>query len=151
MSGTPPVSTAVVDYKGAARRHLIDATRLLANQRPANAGQLFGFSVECGLKALLVATGEPSAPDGGLPSTSAFRRHLPHLGTLIAAMSTLPDGRMANGFQAYMPSLAALQNWSIDHRYWRESAMPLASLPNWELAAMEVDDMLDKATADGVL
>jgi len=50
-----------------------------------------------------------------------------------------------------MPSLIALQDWHVDHRYWRESALPLASWSAWELAAREVDAMLDQATADGVL
>ena len=148
---TAPAAPHLVDYKVAARRHLVDASRLLHAGRGANAGQLFGFAVECGLKALLVATGEPRDPDGGVARSSAYRKHMPQLGTLISGVTTLPDGRMSSSFQAQMPSLAALHDWHVDHRYWHDSAMPLASVPHWELAALEVDAMLDQATADGVL
>lgn len=44
-----------VNYAAAARRHLSDGRILQGQGRHANAGQLFGFSVECGIKALLLA------------------------------------------------------------------------------------------------
>ncbi|WP_460428418.1 hypothetical protein [Azotobacter armeniacus] len=50
-----------------------------------------------------------------------------------------------------LPSLNALAEWSTDHRYWSESAIPISSVPAWELAAMEVNEMLDQAALDGVI
>jgi|JI9StandDraft_1071089.scaffolds.fasta_scaffold03137_4 hypothetical protein len=151
MNFSTPAAQRPVDYKAAARRHLADASVLMHAESEPNAGQLLGFSVECGLKALLVATGASVDQDGNILKVSGFREHLPKLATLISAIATLPDGRLLGSFQAQMPSLAALQDWHVDHRYWRESALPLASLPAWERAAREVDAMLDQATADGVL
>lgn len=151
MNLATPVAAKPVDYKAAARRHLADASTLMRANRAPNAGQLLGFSVECGLKALLVATGAPVDEDGNILKRSGFREHLPKLATLISAIETLPDGRLWGSLQAQMPSLIALQDWHVDHRYWRESALPLASWSAWELAAREVDAMLDQATADGVL
>lgn len=139
-----------VDYVAAARRHIRDAHLLQHAGRMANAGQLFGICVECGLKSLLVRGGAPVDAHGNVDS--AYRKHMPELGTLINGMTTLPDGRAASTLQSRLPNLTALANWKIDHRYWSESAIPLsASLQAWELAALEVDALLDEAAGGGVL
>jgi hypothetical protein len=139
-----------VDYVAAARRHIRDAHLLQHKGRLANAGQLFGISVECGLKSLLVRGGAPVDAQGNL--TRPYKEHMPVLGTLITTLTTLPDGRSASALQSRLPSLASLANWKIDHRYWSESAIPLAtSLQVWEWAALEMDALLDEAAAGGVL
>lgn len=139
-----------VDYVAAARRHIRDAHLLQHAGRMANAGQLFGICVECGLKSLLVRGGAPVDAHGNVDS--AYRKHMPELGTLINGMTTLPDGRAASTLQSRLPNLTALANWKIDHRYWSESEIPLsASLQAWELAALEVDALLDEAAGGGVL
>ena len=139
-----------VDYAAAARRHIRDAHLLQNAGRLANAGQLFGIGVECGLKSLLVLGG--AAVDGSGNLTKPFREHMPLLGTLVTGLMTLPDGRAASTLQSRLPNLASLSNWKIDHRYWSESAIPLSSaLPAWECAALEMDALLDEATAGGVL
>ncbi len=139
-----------VDYVAAARRHIRDAHLLQHEGRLANAGQLFGICVECGLKSLLVRGGAPVDTDGNLDW--AFRKHLPQLDTLISGLTTLPDGRAASMLQSRLPNLAALADWKIDHRYWSEPALPLStSLQAWEWAALEMDALLDDAAAGGVL
>jgi hypothetical protein len=139
-----------VDYVAAARRHIRDAHLLQHERRLANAGQLFGICVECGLKSLLVRGGAPVDADGNLDWV--YRKHLPQLDTLISGMTTLPDGRAASMLQSRLPSLAALADWKIDHRYWSEPALPLStSLQAWEWAALEMDALLDEAAAGGVL
>jgi hypothetical protein len=139
-----------VDYVAAARRHIRDAHLLQHAGGLANAGQLFGICVECGLKSLLVRGGAPVDADGNLDW--AYRKHMPQLDTLINGMTTLPDGRSAGVLQSRLPNLAALANWRIDHRYWSESAIPLStSLQAWEWAALEMDALLDDAAAGGVL
>lgn len=118
----------------------------------ANAGQLFGFSVECGLKALLVRTGAPADPDGNILKSSGLRAHLPKLGQLVTGMTTLPDGRAASQLQSQLPHLNDMQDWHTDHRYWRSTALPLASsLSKWEMAALEMDALLDDAVGKGLL
>lgn len=144
--------STTVNYVAAARRHLHDGCLLLGKNRAANAGQLFGFSVECGIKALLIACGVHPGPDGGIPERHQFRTHVPHLSGRVAAFGHLiPDGPRAASYLALLSSLNALRNWSTDHRYWSESAIPMSSVPAWELAAMEVNEMLDQASLDGVI
>lgn len=55
----------VVDFRHAANRHYRDGNLLMANGRQANAGQLYGFTAECGIKWLLVWKGYPSDPVTG--------------------------------------------------------------------------------------
>ena len=140
-----------VDYVAAARRHIRDAHILQHDGRLANAGQLFGICVECGLKSLLVRAGAPVDANGDLLD-QAHRKHLPRLDTLINGMTWLPDGRAAGILQSRLPNLASLANWKIGHRYWRESAIPLAaSLEAWEWSALQMDALLDEVAAGGVI
>lgn len=141
-----------VDYVASARRHLKDAHILMRAGRQANAGQLLGFTIECGLKALLISCGVPKDTDGGIPSGNKFRQHMPVLSNRLVPFGNLiPDGPRSAHYQAMVPNVGVLANWSVDHRYFKESALPLASLPQWELAALEINEMLDQAVIDGVM
>lgn len=149
-----------VNYAEAARRHLRDAETLFAGGRPANAGQLFGFAAECGLKAMLIACQVPPGPDGDLPRNHPItsnkrhplRAHIPDLSDRITQCGYLiPDTASATRYMASLPSLCQFNNWSIDHRYWKETALPLTSVPDWRAAAGEVAAMLDQIKEDGVL
>lgn len=150
-----PAPTAAVvkriDYVGASRRHLRDGQRLASANRNANAGQLFGYSIECALKALVVATGARTNSDGDLHSKDPHRKHLPYLSQLLLATATLPNGRLMNAFQAQMPNLAALNDWNIDFRYYDEAHIPLGSVPGWGTAAREAGRMLDDAIQKGIV
>ncbi len=140
-----------VDYVEAARRHLKDAHILMHTGRLANSGQLLGFSIECGLKALLIACGISPDTDGGVPY-GQFRKHMPTLNIQIVSEGHLiPDGARSAHYRAMVPNVSALSDWSVDHRYFKESALPLASLTQWELAALEINEMLDQAIFDGVM
>ena len=139
-----------VDYVLAARRHIRDAHLLQHHGHRANAGQLFGVCVECGLKSLLVRGGAPVDADGNIKKP--YREHMPKLDTLINGLMTLPDGRAASVLQSRLPNLASMADWKIDHRYWIDSAIPLSTyLGDWELAALEMAALLDEAAGGGVL
>lgn len=139
-----------VDYVIAARRHIRDAHLLQHHGHRANAGQLFGICVECGLKSLLVRGGAQIDGDGNIKKP--YREHMPKLDTLVNGLMTLPDGRAASVLQSRLPNLSALANWSTDHRYWHEPAIPLqTSLQAWEWAAIEMDALLDEVAGGGVL
>lgn len=139
-----------VDYVVSARRHIRDAYLLQHHGHRANAGQLFGICVECGLKSLLVRGGAPVNANGDL--LPPYKTHLPKLGTLISSLTTLPDGRAASVLQSRLPNLVSMAGWTIDHRYWSDSAIPLSTyLADWELAALEMDALLDEAAGGGVL
>ena len=142
-----------VDFKEAAKRHFSDAEHLLAEGREPNAGQLFGFTAECGLKALLVAHGLPTEPNGDIvrkPNTG-YRAHVPSLSQAIATLTIFPDGRAATKYVSMLTELAHFDDWNVDHRYWTASIVPLTSLPAWRSAATQVALMLDTATVDGVM
>ncbi|AUB85252.1 hypothetical protein [Candidatus Thiodictyon syntrophicum] len=142
-----------VDFKEAARRHWADAEHLANAGRHPNAGQLYGFMAECGLKALLVAHGLPIETNGDIkkkPKTG-YREHMPDLSQLVSGLTIFPDGRAATRYLSMLPDLAHFHDWSTDHRYWAASAYPASSLPNWREAARQVGDMIDAATADGVM
>lgn len=142
-----------VDFTSAARRHWADAELLAQASRAPNAGQLYGFMAECGLKALLVAHGLPTETNGDIqkrPKTG-FREHMPTLGQLVSSLPAFPDGRAATRYLSLLPDLAHFNDWSIDHRYWDALTLPTGSLPKWREAARQVGVMLDTAVADGVL
>lgn len=141
-----------VDYVESARRHMKDARILIDAGRQANAGQLLGFSVECGLKALLVACGVYTDAEGSVSLKSKFKTHMPELNNrLILSGHLIPDGQRSTHYLAMLPNVDKFSDWKVDHRYFKESALPLTSLPQWSQAAQEINEMLDQAEIDGVM
>lgn len=150
----PPISQSVptIHYVEAARRHMADANSLLASSRSANAGQLYGFVAECGLKALLVVCGVTADSDGEIPKGNRFRQHVPVLPDRIVTDGHLiPDSSRSSQYLTSLAHLGKLSDWLIDHRYWRETALPLASVNAWKTAAEEILQTVDKAKQDGIL
>jgi hypothetical protein len=148
----PAVPVPQVQYVLAAKRHMIDARSLLLANRAANAGQLFGFVAECGLKALLIACGVAPDSNGEIPKGHKFRQHIPILRDRIVADGHLiPDGARANKYLLSLAHLSKLGDWLIDHRYWSDATLPLGSVDGWRIAAEEILQVLDKAKEDGVL
>lgn len=107
------------DYRQAARRHLGDAEHLLAAGRAQNADQLFGLSAECSLKAVAVALGVRTQPDG-----SVDRPHRLHADKLWPAMHALLHERAAGRWSALLGTGEAFSDWSVD-----QSATPTARPP----------------------
>lgn len=146
------MGAARVNYAQSARRHFDDAEQLLASNRHGNAGHLFGFAAESGLKAVLVACGVPTDADGGIPQGHRLRQHVPVLGDrLVTDGHLVPDGRFSSVYMAKVSSLANFHDWSIDHRYWADAALPVASVSRWRQCAGEIMVMLDEAIENGVL
>lgn len=146
---------STVDFPLAAKRHWCDAILLEANGRTGNAGQLYGLSAECGVKALLVALGYPTDPDGSPAmnpptGTPQVRKHIHRLVGMIGNIQSEIAGRSGAKYTAMFPNITRFSNWSTEHRYWVDTAIP-NSLPAWKLAAEEVMRMLDTAFLDGVL
>ncbi len=146
-----------VNFPLAAKRHWHDASSLEANSRRENAGQLYGFAAECGLKALLIALGYPCDSDGSpqkrkhLPSgVPEIRNHINKLVDVIGDIQNFANGRRGAKYTALFPNITNFYDWSTDHRYWVEAAIP-NSLPAWKAATKEVMEMLDAASLDGVL
>jgi hypothetical protein len=139
-----------VNFPSSARRHLDDAKLLEANRRLPNAGHLYGYVAECGLKALLIWHGHPTDAEGSPRRDSGYRVHVDQL--VIAAtfesLRLLVSGRSGARYLAMIPTIRAFSDWRVHHRYFSEAALP-ASLPQWKVAAHEVARMLDQARLDG--
>ncbi|MDX2218447.1 MAG: hypothetical protein SF172_05435 [Burkholderiales bacterium] len=154
MTAADPSS---VNYFESARRHYRDADTLLGGSRQGNAGQLFGIAAECGIKAILVASKVPVDTEGSIGSLpgvkgKGFKDHLPNLGkALTDLMGSIPDSRTATTYLSALSSLSHFSDWRIEHRYWRDAALPVASVARWQSAAGEVMAVLDQAKEDGVM
>lgn len=151
----------MIDFKSSATRHYNDAEYLTADNRHANAGQLFGFCAECGLKALLISQGYPRNQDGSPsknrkqleahnPPLPYIRIHINELQKIFTNIQQWESGRGANYLAMIEQSITNFSDWSTDHRYYAENKIPL-SLPQWQQAARNAMLMLQQATIDGVL
>lgn len=150
----------VIDFPASANRHYQDASLLEGNSRLANAGQLYGFCAECGIKALLISLGYPTDPDGSPigrgehkrqnPSIPFIREHINKLTEIKNELDTYASGRSGAKYLALIPNIGSFMDWSVDHRYYNQNQIPL-SLPAWKEAATEMMKMMDIAISDGVL
>lgn len=142
-----------VDFHASARRHLADAELLDANNRSANAGHLYGYMAECGLKALLIGHGYPTDADGSPRQNNPnVRVHINMLvipGTLQFLRLWLA-GRSGARYLAMISSIDDFSDWRVEHRYYSETALP-NSLAKWKAAAYEVGRMLDQAKTYGII
>lgn len=142
-----------INFHKAALRHYEDAGLLHRNQRNANAGYLYGFVAECGLKSLLVAGGLTTEIDGDISKVrnrNDFRWHVDKLANQITMVQTFLEGRKMAGYLAYISNIDHFFDWKTDHRYYDEKSIP-ASLEQWRAAAAQVMKMLDAAKADGAI
>jgi hypothetical protein len=140
-----------VDFQGASRRHYRDAELLMTNKRIPNAGHLFGFAAECGIKALLVAYGLKTDPrSGDIQEKKRPYRYKTHVNALINHVQTFAGGRQYSKYLGMMPNLKEFSDWDAGHRYWNETAIP-PSHSTWRNAATEVMQMLQQAKLDGVI
>ncbi|MGA7750080.1 MAG: hypothetical protein WCA63_08015, partial [Gallionella sp.] len=118
-----------VDFPLAAKRHWQDAGLLETNGRTRNAGQLYGFSAECGIKALLIALGYPTDVEGSPVSnppsgTPKVRKHIHELVGMIGGIQNYANGRSGAKYTALFPNVTNFSDWSVDHRYWADIAIP---------------------------
>jgi len=146
-----------VNFPLAAKRHWRDADLLESNGRAENAGQLYGFTAECGVKTLLIALGYPCNPDGSPlkkkelpPGVPEIRTHIREIVAVIGDIQIYAAGRNGAKYTAMIPKITSFSDWLVEHRYWSDAAIP-KSLPTWKAAAQEVMVMLEAASLDGVL
>jgi hypothetical protein len=142
-----------VDFCGSARRHLADAELLEANSRFPNAGHLYGYVAECGLKALLIGHGYPTDAEGSPARIQPKARE--HIDKLVIPGSFEPlklylTGRSGAKYLAMISSIEDFSDWREEHRYYAEGALP-NSLAKWKVAAREVGRMLDQAKTYGLM
>lgn len=144
-----------INFPVSAKRHFNDALLLEESTRLANAGQLYGFCAECGIKALLISLGYPTDTKGSpvkkpISGEPHIRKHINQLLEIKSEIDTYASGRNGAKYLALIPNLDSFSDWLIDHRYYAEYKIP-ASLPAWKSSATEMMKMLDVAFIDGVL
>ena len=101
------------DFSDAHLRHWQDAELLGGAGRWANADQLYGFSAECGLKAVMVAHGMPVDSMG----TPTQGRHKQHVQTLWGVFGAFVQGRPIANVLHRLPQSNPFQAWSHNNRY----------------------------------
>ena len=102
------------DYLNAHFRHWRDAELLLQAKRWSNADQLYGFSAECGLKAVMKANGMTVDPTTGVPKE---RRHRKHIQELWGAFLSFNHPRQTGDFFHLLPQSNPFSAWSHHNRY----------------------------------
>lgn len=145
------------NYPESAKRHLQDAEYFWVSgdaARLPNASQLFGFSAECALKAVLIGLGVPTNPaHGGVANRKRFG-HLPDLWQQFAAYAGGSLG--AKYLAALQPTAGTVEpfaNWSVDDRYAPDAwlAVRNPSVTNHRSGARDCAALLELAQEDGIV
>ena len=126
------------DYKDAHRRHWQDAELLFCSNRSANADQLYGFSVECGLKALMHNIGTKSVPKF-------------HANKVWPYFKTFAKGRSGPRYSFKLPQGDPFHNWLVDDRYAHRQSINQSDVETHRSAAQGVFRMIKRAEQDGIL
>lgn len=137
----------LVDFHHSSIRHFRDAEFLYNGARIPNAGQLYGISAECGLKALLVSFGLQTDTNGDLLKGDKYTKHIEGICNNVAFFST---DRAFQSYISLMPSLGGFRDWTVNHRYYSDVSIP-ASTSQWRKAATEVRTMIQTAFINGIL
>lgn len=130
------------DFADAHRRHLEDAEMLFGHARWANADQLYGFSVECGLKAVMCLLRMP-VDDEGTPRKSKHRKHVGALWSEFVTFATDRDGAQ---YLALLPDGEPFADWSEQNRYASRQHFHKAEVAPRRAAAQKIQAMVARAT-----
>ena len=111
MSSLPLIHPA--DFSNSHIRHWRDAEFLFGAKRWANADQLYGFSAECGLKAVMVTNGL-SIDGKGSPRAKKYKTHI---NDLWDAFHAFIEGRQTGNLLQHLPRSNPFRVWSHHNRY----------------------------------
>ncbi|MDR1962160.1 MAG: hypothetical protein LBQ50_00060 [Planctomycetaceae bacterium] len=126
----------------ASRRHFSDAEYLQNDNRLPNAGQLYGFSAECGIKALIEKTGAKPTKD-----------HAHQLVNLLPTLQIEAQGRLSAQYLAKIDQkkFNAWGTWHTDQRYEAEKDISqMKDFNDWYASAKNVSEVLEEGRIDGV-
>jgi len=101
------------DYPVAAKRHLLDARKLLSSSRPDGAAYLSGYVVECALKTLIVLEDK----------TPPYLHKLGGLRNKVNQVAAIAGSKAARYFGHATQTVAAakIANWNPNMRYRPDS------------------------------
>ena len=135
------------DFTDAHRRHWSDAQLLFNHARWANADQLYGFSAECGLKAVMKALGMP-VKTTGIPEEREHRKHIQEGWPTFA---TFVQGRGGARYLGMLSAGTPFADWSHHNRYANRTHFPQPDVRAHRKAARQVREMVRRAQKDGKL
>ncbi|MFW7194423.1 SAM-dependent methyltransferase [Enterobacter sp. BNK-29] len=135
------------DFVDSHDRHLVDANQLFSSGRFANADQLYGFSVECGLKSLMKAFGMPFDNVKQMPQKSSDTVHADKVWDRFESYRsshTSGAGYQLNGTNPF-------QDWNASQRYYNQSSFDAAKVSPHKAAADQVNQLIRKAKLAGLV
>lgn len=136
---------AFADFRDAHLRHWQDAELLKQAGRWANADQLYGYSAECGLKAVMVANGMP-VDETGSPTE---RRHKQHIQYLWGTFRSFVFGRPTASLLHHLPEQNPFARWSQNDRYAASRHFTAATVRSHREAAQQVREFYSHFKASG--
>jgi len=140
-----PMTALPVDFHNAHLRHWNDAELLRKHNRWANADQLYGFSAECGLKAVMQCLGMPTDKTG----KPTERRNLKHVQDLWPQFRSFARLRSGGRFSDMLPEKNPFADWSQDNRYANGKCFDSDSVDSRQRAAAQVCRMVRQAMQGG--
>jgi len=140
-------TTMQADFHQAHDRHWLDAEFLLGDQRWANADQIYGFCVECGLKKLMLAFGMNFDSNRDMPASSDDRVHADKIWPRYEAYRC---GHPA-GTKYALPITNPFDDWSANQRYATTVSFDAARTSRHQTAASQVRQLIKQAEKDGLI
>ena len=135
------------DFVDAHHRHWADAEFLFEHARWANADQLYGFSAECGLKAVMKACGMPVEGAIGIP-TGKYREHLPKIWPIF---QNFVDAREYAQYLDQLVSGEPFADWSHHDRYAHGGYCRKTDVETHRNADDAVGNIVESARQNGFL
>lgn len=132
------------DFENAHWRHWIDAELLYVHERWGNADHLFGFSAECGLKAIMVRLGMDVTPLGAPKE----KDHKVHIHKLWPEFQQFAAGRAAPVYVRAMPEENPFEDWSHHDRYSNTGFTDIDAVDKHRNAARTIVEMVDLVKQD---
>ena len=135
------------DFPDAHSRHWEDAELLFSHSRWANSDQAYGFSAECGLKAVMQSHGM-KVDAYGKPED---HQHAQHIQKLWSACSAFLHGRLARRYLLLLPTGAPFADWSQHDRYTHSMHFTASTVGPHRTAARAIRHMVQQLAQDGLL
>ena len=135
------------DFKDAHSRHWVDAELLFGHTRWANADHLYGFSVECGLKAVMAKLGMQLNIFGS-PKESEYRTHV---NKLWPKCKVFAQGRNGSWYVTNLPQGDPFATWTEQDRYAHQQCITESEAAAHRVAANKVFNLLKTAQMEGRL
>ena len=139
------------DHPDAARKHLVDAKVLLAQNRPDGAGYLSGYVVECALKSLWLY--EVDVPIGRMPWGKQKAHELSFLANQVSALATVAGARTARYYKTATGNVptSVIAAWNPAMRYQSPTTSASAAVAWCKIAEDVFNESVGQMMLDGVL